>query len=64
MADQKKVDIYLEIKRETDKAFLVTDGESSQWLPKSQIKITRQGDPGETVLFTIPEWLAIERGFV
>ena len=46
-------------KRETDKAFCISaDGETDVWVPKSQC----QRDGVET--FTMPEWLAKEKGFI
>ena len=40
------VELLLEIKAETDKAFLVSDGDQDIWLPKSQIEYTEQGVKG------------------
>jgi len=61
----KDIEICVEIKRETDAAFLVTDdGNSQSWLPKSQIQTDQNCEPGDTVIFTMPEWLAIDKGFV
>jgi hypothetical protein len=60
----KEIEICAEIKRETPAAFLVSDGDSDQWIPKSQVKMDQDGGPGDTVVFTMPEWLAIEKGFV
>lgn len=44
------------LKRETDAALLVNDGTRDVWLPK---KLTEDNGDGT---FTIPEWLAIEKG--
>lgn len=45
--------------RETEMAFLIDDGSGEQvWIPKSLTVY----DGGST--FTIPEWLAIEKGLV
>lgn len=52
------VDIAAEIKRETDKAWLVSDGEREVWLPKSQAEFDG------TATFTMPEWLALEKGLI
>ena len=61
----KKIEIYVGIKRETDAAYLVSDdGENDTWLPKSQIETDQDCGPGDTVVFEIPEWLAVEKGFV
>lgn len=52
------IDIALLIKHETDKAWLVNDGDNDVWLPKSQ------ADNNEDGTFTMPEWLAIEKRFI
>lgn len=65
MAKSDVVDIEGRIFAETDRAImysitgLSTDAE---WLPRSQIEIDNRGPDGTTV--TMPEWLAIEKGFV
>jgi hypothetical protein len=67
MTEKNKIEICAEIKRETDMAYLVSDGDQDQWLPKSQVEMDSEGEsvgPGDTVVFTMPEWLAIEKGFV
>ena len=61
----KDTEICAEIKRETDRAFLVSDdGETQSWIPKSQVKTDQDCGPGDTVVFTMPEWLAIKKGFI
>jgi hypothetical protein len=40
------------------RAVLVNDGDKDYWLPKSLAENNRDGT------FTIPEWLAIEKGIV
>lgn len=54
--DVKLFDFAAELKHETDKAFLVNDGDDDYWLPK---QFTENNGDGT---FTIPEWLAIEKG--
>ena len=56
------VEIYVEIKRETELAILATDGVSEFWLPNSQIKIERKKHPDAEI--TLPEWLAIEKEII
>jgi hypothetical protein len=51
------VDILAEVRRETDKAWLIFDGAREAWLPKS--KVERDGST-----FTLPEWLAREKGLL
>lgn len=58
MADPKLVDIAAEVKGETDKAFRIFDGSRTEWVPKSQVE---QNDDGT---FTMPEWLAKDKGFI
>ena len=60
------VDVDVEVMHETDKAYLVWDGRSDSdgekiktWLPKSQVEYDV-----ETESMAMPEWLAIEKGFV
>jgi len=62
----KETEICLEILKETDKAFWVSDdgGENRQWIPKSQVETDQDCGPGDTVVFTMPEWLATEKGFI
>ena len=58
MSDVKLFDFSAELKNETDRAFLVNGGDKDFWLPK---RFTENNGDGT---FTIPEWLAIERGIV
>ena len=51
------VDVSAELKRETDKAFLINDGDKEVWLPKSQVERDRN-------TFTMPEWLAQEKELI
>ena len=54
------VDIKLRLLLETDKAWKVTEGHrhDAVWLPKSQVEYDEAS--GE---FTMPQWLAAEKGF-
>jgi hypothetical protein len=58
MTDAKLFDFAAELKHETANAFLVTDGDKDYWLPK---KLTENNGDGT---FTLPEWMAIEKGIV
>jgi hypothetical protein len=53
------VDIAGELRRETDKAFLVYDGSKEVWLPKALV----EHDLAEGT-FTMPEWLAMDKGLI
>lgn len=57
MRNDKTVDVEAELKDETDAAWFIFDGKRYHWLPKSQVDY----DPGSKT-FTVPEWLAIDRG--
>ena len=53
------VDIAGELRRETERAFLVFDGGQEVWLPKALV----EHGPGEGT-FAMPEWLAHEKGLI
>ena len=62
-------DIICELVAETDMAILVDDGDTREWLPKSQIEFERQGPQSpsterDTLIVTAPQWLLEEKGFV
>lgn len=65
MPERRSIDVCLLILVETDKAYKTcieaTDKET-YWLPKSQVKLDQDGGVGDTCIFTLPEWLAIEKG--
>lgn len=55
------------VERETDKAFLVSDGINEMWIPKSQIiKARRIGGSAShhDFEFVLPEWLAKDKGII
>jgi len=61
--DAKLCDIAVQVKHETDKAYLVSDGVKDVWLPKSQVELDdSQGD--EAAIVTMPEWLAKDKGLI
>lgn len=53
-----RTDIVAIAQNETDDALLLFDGELSAWVPKSQIEDNRDGT------WTMPVWLAKDRGFI
>jgi len=55
---ERLVDIAAEVRFETNGAFRLYDGARTEWVPKSQVQ---QNDDGT---FTMPEWLAQEKGFI
>ena len=56
--DDKVVDIAAEIRAETEKAWRLFDGARTEWVPKSQVENNKDGT------FTMPEWLAKDKGFI
>lgn len=58
------VDLKLRLHHRTDKAVLVSDTDEKDdaiWLPLSQVEVEEQG---AYATITMPEWLAIDKGFV
>ena len=58
MPKRELIDIAGEVRGETDKAIPLFDGKTIAWLPKSQVEDNRDGT------FTMPEWLAKDKGFI
>lgn len=56
--DSKLIDLSAEIRGETEKAWQLYDGTRKEWVPKSQVEDNGDGT------FTMPEWLAKEKGFI
>lgn len=52
------VDIAAEIRAESDKAWRLYDGARAAWVPKSNVENNGDGT------FSMPEWLAKEKGFI
>lgn len=59
MADT--VEVTADFVKETEKAVLVDDGDNKIWLPKSQIDYAINDN---TIALVLPEWLAVDKGFV
>lgn len=51
-------EIAAEIRGETEKAFRLFDGARTEWIAKSQCENNGDGT------FTMPEWLARDKGFI
>jgi hypothetical protein len=51
-------DLAAEIRGETDHAWRLFDGTKTEWVPKSQVENNGDGT------FTMPMWLAEDKGFV
>jgi hypothetical protein len=58
MSKSRLIDISGELRGETDNAFRIYDGARTEWVPKSQVE---KNDDGT---FTMPEWLAKDKGFI
>lgn len=58
MPKSELFDLAAEIKGESDKAWRLFDGTKTEWVPKSQVEDNGDGT------FTMPEWLAKDKGFI
>jgi hypothetical protein len=52
------IEIAAKIRGETEKAYRLFDGTRTEWVPKSQVQDNNDGT------FTMPEWLATDKGFI
>lgn len=57
MSEDERVELKLDLKHQTDGAYLVSDGDISCWLPKAAVNY--DGD-----IFCIPVRLAKEKGLI
>ena len=58
------VDVDVRIHARTDRAILASSGGDegeAEWLPLSQVEVEMR--KGGNAIVTMPEWLAIEKGF-
>lgn len=58
MTEPKLIDIAAEKRAETPKGIQIYDGATTAWLPKSQVEDNGDGT------FTMPEWLAKDKGLI
>lgn len=58
MPKSELVDIEGKVRGETEKALRIYDGKCTEWVPKSQVQDNEDGT------FTMPRWLALEKGFI
>lgn len=58
MTKRDIIDIAGEKRGETEKAIKLFDGKTTEWVPKSQVEENADGT------FTMPIWLAKEKGFI
>ena len=60
--DSLLIDLALEVRHETARAYLVSDdGKTEHWLPKSLVELHEEG---KVMIFTMPEWLAQREGLI
>ena len=57
-------EIAVEIVHETELAWLVDDGRTKTWLPKSKVEVERESERPRFAMVTLPERLAIDKGLV
>jgi hypothetical protein len=57
--ESEKVEIEAQLKDESERWYLLYDGKRTVRVPKSIVKMSDD----ETV-FTMPEWLALEKGLI
>ena len=58
MPKSELTDIAGELRGETDKAFRIYDGKTTEWVPKQYV------EKNDDDTFTMPLWLAKEKGFI
>ena len=58
------VEITVDIIKRTPMAVLVDDGDVQEWIPLSLIDEEIDEDDNIAVEISIPEWLAIDKGFI
>lgn len=62
--DSRLIDIALDLRWSTGKAYLVSDGTKEVWLPISQVENSDEVKVGESGVFVMPEWLAKDKGLI
>lgn len=62
MSDRDEIDICVEFLKDSGRAIKVSGGCIEEWLPKSQIEYN--GEEGDTITVTMPNWLALEKGLI
>lgn len=58
MSKRELFDITAEVRGETPAAWRLFDGKKTEWVPKSQVEDNGDGT------FTMPTWLARDKGFL
>lgn len=60
---QDLVELTGTVEEETTLAILFDDGDVQEWIPKSKIESQEEDEDGLTTI-EIPEWMAVEKGFL
>jgi len=58
------IKITADLKHETERAYLIDDGSTREWVAKSLVGDEPELVKGSTFVFEMPEWLAHEKGFI
>ena len=58
MGKRELIDIAAEVRGESENAWRLFDGTKTEWVPKSQVEDNGDGT------FTMPLWLAKDKGFI
>ena len=56
--EEELFDLAARLEHETEKAYLLHDGTKKAWVPKSKVEDNGDGT------YTMPLWLATDKGFV
>jgi RNase P/RNase MRP subunit p29 len=62
MVKKELIEIACQVKGETQNAYRIYDGKKTEWVPKSQVEVEIVGNA--SAICTMPEWLAMEKGFI
>ena len=58
-----RIEILAQVMRESPKAWLLDDGVTSKWVPRSLVERVPR-DNSIYDMFNMPEWLAYQKGFI
>lgn len=59
--ESRKVKVHCSISNERERTIELDNGARKAWFPKSQVTLE---DDGKLIVATMPEWLALDRGFI
>jgi hypothetical protein len=58
------IEISFDLIAMSNSALPVSDGDVEAWIPKSLIEYNEEPSRGDSIDIKLPEWLAIEKGFI